>query len=286
MFAKFIAQTPPRTSSTTCSNYENDVDYNGNDIGSTQQSSADGCCADCAAKSGCTVYVRTNHNGATCWLKSSKGKMSSKIGAKAGSISPSTTTPTPTSPSTPTQGECSSYGEDVDYYGNDIGSTQRSSADSCCADCAALPGCNLFLKKGRGQKSVKQRCRESTLSNTCGKSESNIDFTGQDVANVPGKSPADCCGACKANNACNAYTLWNNICWLKSGRNSRTNASGTIAGIVNKCSTLEISIDYIGNDIGKADTTYFHGLTGLVILKGAKGNTISKGNVISAVVVM
>ncbi|KAF0692402.1 Aste57867_16520 [Aphanomyces stellatus] len=61
------------TAPTTCQDQEFDVDYPGNDIAETLRESADLCCDDCSNTPGCTLYVFTDYNGGTCWLKSGKG---------------------------------------------------------------------------------------------------------------------------------------------------------------------------------------------------------------------
>ncbi|OQR94062.1 carbohydrate-binding protein [Achlya hypogyna] len=315
--------TPPPAPG-SCSAFENDVDYYGNDVGSTQRSSADSCCADCAAKPGCTLYVWNSHNGGTCWLKSKRGAKSTLLGARSGSLGTTTPTSTPVTPSptpspttspTPAPGSCSSFENDVDYYGNDVGSTQRANAKFCCADCAAKPGCTLYvwnshnggtcwLKSKRGTKSTLPGAKSGAIAATnpiCGIPEPATDFTGQDVANVPGSSPGDCCTACQNNKACNAWSLWNNVCWLKSGHNGRKAAPGTIAGIVNKCSILEVGVDYVGNDIAQAAAVVaddccaicrntngcgaFSWYQGMCYMKSSKGATKANGGVISASVV-
>ncbi|KAG2900121.1 hypothetical protein PC116_g24350 [Phytophthora cactorum] len=61
----------------TCSTAENNIDYIGNDLTSRTSSTASGCCAICAATSGCKPY---SWSGGTCWLKSAKGTTQSKSG--------------------------------------------------------------------------------------------------------------------------------------------------------------------------------------------------------------
>ncbi|EQC29434.1 hypothetical protein SDRG_12896 [Saprolegnia diclina VS20] len=323
--------TPPTSPPTlaTCTDFENDVDYYGNDIGATSRASADACCADCAAKPGCTLYVWNKHNGGTCWLKNARGAKSTQLGAKSGSMGATTpapttapvVTPTPTPVVTPTpipggDVSCSAVENDVDYAGNDIGSTARSSVDACCADCAAKPGCSVYvwtnynggmcwLKSGRGPKSTQSGAKAGSIdasASGCGIPEPNTDFAGQDVGNVPGTNPGDCCAACKKNKACNAYSLWNNICWLKSGHNGRKAAPGTTAAVVNKCSALEIGTDYVGSDIGSAAASTaddccakcrnmngcgaFSWYQGTCYFKSSKSATKANGNVISATVLM
>ncbi|KAG9400734.1 hypothetical protein AC1031_010173 [Aphanomyces cochlioides] len=64
----------------------------------------------------------------------------------------------------PKSNVCSAMEENVDYYDNDDGQTQRSSAGQCCADCKANAACSLFvyiqgtcyLKSAKGAATFKQ----------------------------------------------------------------------------------------------------------------------------------
>ncbi|ETV77025.1 hypothetical protein H257_08941 [Aphanomyces astaci] len=126
-----VLQTTSTPPPPTCSAIEDSTDYTGTDIGAVPRNSADLCCADCLAKAGCTVFVW--YQG-WCYLKATTGtKVPNATGRRAGLI---VTTKPPTT--------CSSIENDVDYYGNDIGRTQRSTAESCCDDCKNFPGCKLF----------------------------------------------------------------------------------------------------------------------------------------------
>ncbi|TMW65390.1 hypothetical protein Poli38472_008032 [Pythium oligandrum] len=122
--------TPPPPPSSQCSAVEENVDYTGNDIGSAASSSVDGCCSLCAQRSGCGAYTWTNQSGGTCWLKSGKGGTTSKSGARSATYSP--------------DGKTCSLTNDVDYYGNDIGSALSSSASGCCSICRSRSGCAAF----------------------------------------------------------------------------------------------------------------------------------------------
>ncbi|KAF0701204.1 Aste57867_8278 [Aphanomyces stellatus] len=115
----------------TCAAIEDNTDYFGNDIGSTTRASAEECCNDCAATANCNLYVWFQ---GTCWLKSAAGPKSAQPGRRAALLE--RTTP----PST-----CSRFEDNTDYGGNDIGSTDRASAEECCDDCANTDGCTLFV---------------------------------------------------------------------------------------------------------------------------------------------
>ncbi|KAF0700839.1 Aste57867_8638 [Aphanomyces stellatus] len=114
----------------SCSAIEDDIDYDGTDVGSVDRDSPEECCADCASTANCNLFVWFE---GTCWLKSDAGTKSTSLGRRAAWLKP----PPPTT--------CSRFEDNTDYFGNDIGSTERSSAEECCADCAATDGCGLFV---------------------------------------------------------------------------------------------------------------------------------------------
>ncbi|RHZ31391.1 hypothetical protein DYB37_005957 [Aphanomyces astaci] len=66
--------------SSACAPMELNVNYVGHDIGYTTQTSADACCGDCQATSGCTLFVWF---GGTCTLKSAMETNETVDGAKA-----------------------------------------------------------------------------------------------------------------------------------------------------------------------------------------------------------
>ncbi|EQC29721.1 hypothetical protein SDRG_12493 [Saprolegnia diclina VS20] len=62
----------------------------------------------------------------------------------------------------------------------------------------------------------------TTYARTCGSPEWNTDFAGSDISNFGttgdfGNMLKQCCDACTASNTCVAYTLADNVCYLKSG---------------------------------------------------------------------
>ncbi|EQC31968.1 hypothetical protein SDRG_10482 [Saprolegnia diclina VS20] len=67
---------------------------------------------------------------------------------------------------------CAPIEANVDYWGNDIGRTARTSADDCCADCKNLPGCRLFAwnshEGGTCWLKSEQRAKASVINDiTC-----------------------------------------------------------------------------------------------------------------------
>ncbi|OQS05691.1 hypothetical protein THRCLA_02205 [Thraustotheca clavata] len=136
----------------------------------------------------------------------------------------------------------------------------------------------------------------------CGIVLTNTDIADKVIANVPGSTRDDCCTACLKNKACNAYTSWNDTCWLKSGSGGQHSAVGVTAGFVNKCSYLMTNVDYPGYDIKSVpssnaatccefcrkteDCNLFSWFQGQCYLKNGQSDPINKVGVISAVVLM
>ncbi|KAF0708751.1 hypothetical protein As57867_006212, partial [Aphanomyces stellatus] len=95
---KFLGKSPPPPPS-TCAAIQEDTDYDGQDIASTKQVSADLCCSDCAANPQCVLYVWFQ---GTCYLKSQAGAKSTAGGRRAAFVSRGGAT-------------CSAIQEDTDY---------------------------------------------------------------------------------------------------------------------------------------------------------------------------
>ncbi|RQM27641.1 hypothetical protein B5M09_011514 [Aphanomyces astaci] len=185
----------------------------------------------------------------TCYLKSAVGTKVNLTGRRAASISA-----TPIS--------CSTFENDVDYSGNDIGATKQVSANLCCSDCQAVAGCQLFvwrdgtcwLKRAKGASvrvlGATAGFLPSSMSvESCGVVEPNTDYVGNDVVSVAGATTSDCCQACQSERTCNAYSQSQGKCYLKSGRSTVSTVSGVTSARVNKCSTVEVGVDYVGNDL-------------------------------------
>ncbi|KAG9409763.1 hypothetical protein AC1031_020075 [Aphanomyces cochlioides] len=114
-----------------CSTIEEDTDYYNNDIKSTQQTSADKCCDDCAKTTGCTVYVRNNYTQ-TCWLKSQPSNKATSPGARASRL-------------VLTPATCSAVQKNIDLSGNDIGDPVLADTYAlCCTYCSVTKGCVAY----------------------------------------------------------------------------------------------------------------------------------------------
>ncbi|CAK4103586.1 unnamed protein product [Aphanomyces euteiches] len=286
---QFIANN--RVVQPQCSAIQSDTDYTGNDIGSTSRPSADLCCADCAANPNCRLFV---------WYQNVDKLVCFKHRRRLHRHQP----PTPVS-------GCNAIEEDTDYVGNDIGQTQRSSADLCCADCTANANCQVFvwyqnvcyLKSstagGKVTSSGRRASSRKSTSSTCSAVESNTDFVGQDIRNVAATSPGDCCTACLAEPKCNAYS-WtvSGVCYMKQLR-AGTNANAIVTSArVNKCNPIEVGVDYVDNDLTSVASAViddccahcrmtsgcraFSYADGICYLKSAKGSTTANSGVSSA----
>ncbi|KAH9162215.1 hypothetical protein LEN26_001038 [Aphanomyces euteiches] len=213
----------------------------------------------------------------------------------------------------PKSNVCSAMEENVDYYGNDIGQTQRSSTGKCCADCKANAKCSLFvyfqgtcyLKNAKGAASYKEGATAGFLSSnglTCSAVETNVDYPGQDIRSVNSADAAGCCTACLNENACNAYSrTQDGTCYLKSARVGPTTKSGVNSARVYKCSAVESGVDYVDNDLSSAVAASIEDCCGVCrstngckafsyaygtcYLKSAKGATSGNSAVSSATVV-
>ncbi|KAF4144524.1 PAN domain [Phytophthora infestans] len=117
--------------SDTCSALEDNVDFEGDDIGSSSSSSAAGCCSICSNLNGCVAFTWTEHSGGTCWLKSGKGTIKTTSGAVSGVLKSATS--------------CAALEDNVvEPHGVTL-SAQTS--DKCCSVCKATGGCKAFTWK-------------------------------------------------------------------------------------------------------------------------------------------
>ncbi|CAK4085037.1 unnamed protein product [Aphanomyces euteiches] len=225
--------TPVVTPSLKCHSVQTDVDYYGFDLSQTSRKSADDCCGDCESTPGCKLFVWSDHNGGTCWLKHTKGKTSKSPGAKSGML-------------IDTAPFCGNLEWNVDYPGNDIDSTNRASADECCVDCKANSECKLFvwtdfeggtcwLKAAKGKKTTHSGAKSAVVQDTCSKPEFDVDYDGNDVGSTNRATPDACCADCKANKDCKLF-LWTDFeggtCWLKSAKGAASESRGAYAAAI------------------------------------------------------
>ncbi|RQM22335.1 hypothetical protein B5M09_009614 [Aphanomyces astaci] len=233
----------PNNDLTACGTLEEDVDYDGPIITSTNQAKAESCCADCENIAGCKLFVWF---GGTCTLKSAKGAKRFVNGAKAGSL--------------PTSSACAPIELNVDYVGHDIGHTSQTSADACCGDCQATSGCKLFvwfggtctLKSDKGDKVVVNGAKAGSLltsigtketadgakagslptSSACTPMEFGVDYVGHDIRYTSQPSADACCGDCQETTGCNLFVWFRGMCTLKSAMGTNETVDGAKAGFL------------------------------------------------------
>ncbi|KAG9410392.1 hypothetical protein AC1031_018428 [Aphanomyces cochlioides] len=292
-------------------------DFSGYDIASVFPRQFDDCCAECIATARCKVYVWTPFNGGTCWLKSAKGEKIISNGAQAASLATATPAPSPTL-APPPAGTCVPEELNSDFAGFDIGSSSGRQFDNCCAECANLPGCKLFVwtpfndgtcwfKSAKGERlhydgalaaSVATGSGPTTPT-TCGAVERQTDYGGEDIGDA--WAPLEqCCDLCKNNGACNAYSWSNGKCYFKSKRAGTRSKLDVHSARVYKCSAVETNIDYVGLDVaeiagetaedccaicrGYQGCQAFSFAHGICYLKSGKAGTRANSGVVSAIV--
>ncbi|CAK4595499.1 unnamed protein product, partial [Aphanomyces euteiches] len=222
-----------------CQLLPDNTDYSGNDIASSSQANAADCCDDCAGTIGCKVYVWTDYNGGTCWLKDAMGPAQFKFGARSG---------TPVRPNA----QCQPLDKNSDFVGNDIASTQRSSADDCCDDCTATAGCQLYvwtgyndgtcwLKSGKGAQvplsGARAGASKAFAPGLCSNLSDDTDYDGNDIGSTSRSNPGQCCDDCERTIGCNLY-VWtehnNGTCWLKDAMGEAKTLTRAKAGLFKK----------------------------------------------------
>ncbi|OQR95823.1 cysteine protease family C01A [Thraustotheca clavata] len=211
----------PVISSSQCGPVRSDTDYSGYDLSSSPGQPAD-CCSKCSSTSGCVAY--SWYQG-TCYLKSGVGSAVSKAGVISSVLKSSN--------------QCQQAEQNTDYSsGNDIVTIQSSQGD-CCALCLQNNDCNAYswyvgycsLKRGRSNVTQKSGVVSSRVYR-CGALERGVDYAGNDISQVAGAAPEDCCAICRQTSGCGAFS-WNNYnggtCYLKSSKGATSSNSGVVS---------------------------------------------------------
>ncbi|KAF0704601.1 Aste57867_7312 [Aphanomyces stellatus] len=228
----------------TCTSIQANTDYFDNDLTSVPRSSADQCCDVCSSTSGCKLFVW--YNG-VCYLKTAQGTTSNKVGATAGFIA----------------NTCSSMQPNTDYFGNDISSVARSSADQCCDVCKTTAGCKLFvwyngicyLKTAQGAASNKVGATAGFLGNTCSSTQPNTDYYGNDLSSIARPTADQCCDVCSNTPDCKLFVWYNGMCYLKNAKGVASYKVGAQAGFLGTipppptCGPTDDATDYPGQDL-------------------------------------
>ncbi|RHZ42082.1 hypothetical protein DYB26_009735 [Aphanomyces astaci] len=289
-----------------CTAWNNYYEISGRDVKAVSQRTADNCCDECRNTPNCNAFSFTKDNGGTCWLKAEDKPVNwvYKEGSKSARVL------NPTNYLT----TCTTLEDNTHYVGGDFASTKQENAESCCGDCENTPDCKLFgwtnhsggtcwLKYTKGTRTSVVGAKAGFLlagPSSCGGVESNVDFVGQNVAQVPADQAADCCAACHIHQACNAYSWLGGVCYLKGRRAETKVASGVVSARVDKCSALESDVYYVGNGLSevKADVAdccancrqtsgcgAFSWANGVCYLKSYKETSQANTSFISAVVI-
>ncbi|ETV97616.1 hypothetical protein H310_09512 [Aphanomyces invadans] len=156
---------------------------------------------------------------------------------------PTTTMATP-APTTVKPSVCEKAVDGIDYFGNDIKSTQRQNHEDCCDDCSKTLGCvayvwtpwndgTCFLKWKAGATAPYWGAKAAKVKNpvgSCEKPQPNTDYYGNDIARIPADAE-DCCSLCLTNDNCAGYSHYHGICYLKSKLSSATAKDGVTSGV-------------------------------------------------------
>jgi hypothetical protein len=288
---------------------EDGFDYIGNDLDSAPSVTAEGCCQQCANRSGCSAVSWTNYNGGTCWFKSGRGTIVANPNVRSTVVG--------------TSGSCL-LEDGIDYVGNDIGNAKSLSPEGCCSTCKSFAGCRAFTftthnggtcwlksKKGRMVVNPEAKSAEPYFEGpTCGL-EYDTDYVGNDIGNTPASAPGECCNKCYAWPGCRAFS-WTSTnggtCWLKNLKGDTVKKTGVMSAQVlanpsaPSCA-MELGTDYVGSDVGSASSSDAYGCCSICMkrsdckafswtsfnggtcwLKSAKGPTKADTNVKSAVI--
>ncbi|RLN20370.1 hypothetical protein BBJ28_00002518 [Nothophytophthora sp. Chile5] len=286
---------------------ESGFDYLGNDIGNAPGASATDCCSPCFAMEGCNAYSWTSYAGGTCWFKSGRGTIVLNPNAKSALMKFDTT--------------CQQE-YNIDYVGNDIANVRAADSFHCCSACIDTPGCRAFtftsyqggtcwLKSSKGQMVVDTNAISSTPYleiPTCGL-EYGVDYVGNDIASLPASVPGDCCSICSQFLGCRAFSWTDHnggTCWLKNRKDGTIKKAGVTSGQTtanppSPSCALELNVDYVGNDVGRAKSSDAYACCSICMktdgchafswtnyeggtcwLKSAKGTTEARAGVKSA----
>ena len=213
-----------------------DRDIFGFDLANTKGDRAS-CVGACNSRKDCVTWTWSDYQGGTCWLKSHKGKLIEKKGVWASSCVDDAKSEV-----------CHAY-EHIDFVGMDIANKPGKSFGDCCDICNEFSGCTAYawsnynggtcwLKKSVGHVIYKEDVTSSSTVPLWGPVcpfEYDTDFVGNDIGNMPAADAGVCCGQCKGNSKCKAYS-WSNhnggTCWMKSGRDKIISSPGVISAAI------------------------------------------------------
>ncbi|KAF1317414.1 Papain-like cysteine protease c1, partial [Globisporangium splendens] len=205
---------------------------------------AQNCCDKCRQEAGCKAYVWKS-SAQTCTLKSTiTGENRGVASVYSGSI---------ISKAESLQ-VCAAIEDNVDYPGNDLETATAATAEECCALCTTYETCNAFTwsKFAGGMCYLKSKKPSQGTPQTppadgspyfrssgvykCQAMQVNVDFNGDDLINVPGSQPRDCCVFCRSTPFCQSFT-WTDFnggtCWLKGAATTSQTYIGAYSALLN-----------------------------------------------------
>ncbi|RLN79591.1 hypothetical protein BBJ28_00004313 [Nothophytophthora sp. Chile5] len=232
---RYVTSAVMSTEALNVCEFNNNIDFVGNDITSMPMDAAIGCCMQCRAMPGCRAYTYTDYKNGTCWFKSAKGRMVVKQGVISVDVYPP-----------PVDAMCG-LESGVDFVGNDIGSKPASNAKDCCAICEAWNGCRAFswkagtcyLKNLKGDTVKNAEVTSAAIfANPVAPScalEVGVDYVDHDIGNKPSKDAYGCCSICMATSGCRAFSWTDHeggTCWLKSAKGDSVKKDGVKSAVV------------------------------------------------------
>eukprot|EP01097_Dermamoeba_algensis_P002778 TRINITY_DN2100_c0_g1_i1.p1 TRINITY_DN2100_c0_g1~~TRINITY_DN2100_c0_g1_i1.p1 ORF type:complete len:1249 (-),score=295.24 TRINITY_DN2100_c0_g1_i1:103-3849(-) len=257
-------QPVPTPAPQFCCDFLDNTDLAGNDIGNAPGGSKEDCCRICGQNPACGAWTLA---GGVCYLKGgspgrkgANGLVSGLRGKCGAAPKPvfsenKVTVPetTKTTTTTTSSSSCCKYSEGIDLVGNNLGRVEGKSKEDCCKTCSTTQNCNAwtfaggfcYLKTAAGERinvaglvsGEKSSC-ESSCVNGCTYAD-GTDYPGMDLHSVPVQSKEECCGVCKSTPRCAAWSLFQNVCYLKTGISSvKQGAPGLVSG--KNCAVLSV----------------------------------------------
>ncbi len=238
MFSFVIASLAAIASAASTSHpfVENNFDFVGNDIAAVPGSAVDKCTEPCETNPACKAFSWSGYNNGTCWLKSKRDVVVAKWGVISSGL-------------WATQPDICQALTDIDFVGNDVGSSPATDASQCCYICSKTFNCRAYswsnynsgtcwLKSGRSVAVV----RKGIISADAYPTDAPVlllhwdtDYALHDITNRPASKPEDCFGICKGVSGCRAFS-WSGYmggtCWLKDGKDQEVSNAGVVSGVL------------------------------------------------------
>ncbi|EQC37783.1 hypothetical protein SDRG_04809 [Saprolegnia diclina VS20] len=229
----------PGPSSPFCSPVLENTEYLGVDMSWSLQRRAEDCCDDCRKTPGCQAFMWTPEDNGRCYLRRLVGDPTPRAGARSALVNKVAAVCT--------------VEKDVDYFGNDIVSIPRDSADACCAECDATPNCVVYvwstytgrgvcnLKHTKGLTSVAPGAiagsKGTTGTGSCSAPEPDVAYDGTQLATTSHVLSSACCQDCADTPGCTFYVWSSGVCSLRNNQGKKVSAPGSSSGSLRMPST-------------------------------------------------